>query len=134
MVRDIESQVFTGATEALKLVDPDVVTLSTPDDIPESLPCVVIDEMSNVVDDSYTETQRLEVRVNLVYQVDIYTNDVNGKKARAKRLRKAISEYFDSIGFYRTFSERILNFTNPDIFRYSLRFSASFDGDTTSRR
>lgn len=134
-IPDIESQVFTECSEAVEAVDPDVDTIGSAEDIPERMPCVSIYEYSNQNDERAWETRNSEVRSTLIYQVDIYTNDVNGKKARSKKLRDAVAQYFYSIGFSRILSAPIPNFGRPDVYRYTMRFEASMNAvkETTRR-
>lgn len=133
-IPDVESQIFTEATAAVRAVVPEVSTIGSPEDIPEDLPCVSVYEDQNVPDENAWETRNSEVRAFLEYQVDIYTNAVNGKKAQSKVLQNAISGYFYSIGFTRTVSGPIPNFVDPSIYRHTMRFRASMNANKETTR
>lgn len=133
-IPDIESQVFTEVTEALEAADPAVYTIGAPEDVPERLPCVCIYEASNTPHENSRETENSEVLSDLEYQVDVYTNDVNGKVARAKVLRNTVAEYFKSIGFTRSLATPLPNYSDPSIYRYTMRFYASMNAKKQTYR
>lgn len=127
MIPDIESEVFTGVLNTVLAFDQEVMCGGVQDHFPESLPFVSVYESSNIVDENYTTGCNIENRALIQYQVDVYTNDVNGKAFRAKKLAGVVAGYFNSIGFYRTFAGPVPNFPNPDVYRYTMRFDATVD-------
>lgn len=135
-IPNVENEIFSICTDMLQEFDPEVETISSQEDIPEHLPCVSIYELSNLPHETSRETQNPETHSVIEYQVDIYTNDVNGKKARANGYRDRIAYFFQRMGFARTVCNPIPNYTNPAVYRTTMRFSAIIDKnkETNNRR
>lgn len=135
-IPDVENEIFSTCTDYLLEFDPAVMTISSQEHIPESLPCVSIYEISNLPHQRSWDSCNSENYSVLEYQVDIYTNDVNGKKKRAEGLRDVVAAYFKSIGFDRISCGPIPNYTNPAVYRITMRFSAIINKDkkTYNRR
>lgn len=132
----VENEIFSNCTDLLQAFDPEVATISSPEDIPEKIPCVSIYEMSNLPDTRSWTWCDLETHSIIDYQVDIYTNDVNGKKARANHYRDVIATFFQRMGFARTMCSPVPNYTNPAVYRITMRFRAIIDKnkETNNRR
>lgn len=135
-IPNVENEIFSTCTDMLKAFDTEVETISSPEDIPERLPCVSLYERSNLPHERSRETRNPETHSVLEYQVDIYTNDVNGKKQRANRYRDLIAEFFQRRGFARIMCYPVPNYTNPAVYRLTMRFSAIIDKnkETNNRR
>lgn len=135
-IPNVENEIFSTCTDMLKAFDPEVETISSQEHIPESLPCVSIYENSNLPYEPSRDSCSSEKNSIIEYQVDIYTNDVNGKKERAQGYRDAIAVFFKRMGFARTLCGPIPNYTNPAVYRITMRFSAIINKnkETNNRR
>lgn len=131
-IPNVENEIFSTCTDTLQEFDPDIETISSPEDIPEKIPCVSIYEINNIPYERGRVTENPETHSYLEYQIDIYTNDVNGKKARAQGYRDVISIFFQDMGFVRTVCTPIPNYTNPAVYRITMRFSAIMDKTKTT--
>lgn len=135
-IPNVENEIFNACTDTLQAFDPEVDTISSQEDIPERIPCVSIFEVSNLPHERSRVTRHPETHSFIDYQVDIYTNDVNGKKARAQGYRDVIAEFFNRHGFARTVCSPVPNYANPAVYRITMRFSAIINDkkETNNRR
>lgn len=116
---DIENIVINKIIEELK----DISVTSDETRTPASFPAVVISCNSNTVYlDSRDECK--ENHANILFQADIYDNDVNNKKEHCKTISKKLDDIMQSLGFTRTLCEPVANIEDATIYRMTMRFSA----------
>ena len=71
-----------------------------------------------------TSDEIIENHVNLMYQVDIFSNLTSGKKAECKKILKIVDEIMSEMGFVRILCEPIENLEDATIYRITARYSA----------
>ena len=92
-------------------------------DMPSSFPCVSIVEADN---SSYRKTQDNDLKdhhVNVMYEVNVYSNKSSGAKSEAKKLMNIVDTAFLNLKFTRTFKNSVPN-KDKTIYRYVARYEA----------
>ena len=120
---DIENIVIDKVIERLTNSFENITVSSEETKTPASFPAVLILEKSNTVYlDSRDENK--ENHANIMFQADIYDNDVNDKKATCKRISSELDSIMQEMGFTRTMREPIANLEDATIYRITMRFTA----------
>lgn len=124
---DIENKVFNDIADAVrsKFITqyPKLTVVGEYIDVPPSFPCITIVEDDNY---AYTKSQDdvgIEHHVNVMYSVNIYTNNVNGKKALAKSIADVVDGKMKDLKFTRRMRNQIPN-QDRSIYRITMRYSA----------
>ena len=119
---DIESKVFQKCADAFcaaysnGFIAPEFVPK------PPKFPAVFVVEMDNNVDERAIDNGNIENAVNVMYQVDVYSNLNKGKKAQTKAIIALIDEVLAQYRFVRTFCNPIQNFNDATIYRMTARY------------
>lgn len=120
---DIENIVIDKVIDRLTNSFENITVSSEETKTPASFPAVLILEKSNTVYlDSRDENK--ENHANIMFQADIYDNDVNDKKATCKRISSELDSIMQEMGFTRTMCEPIANLEDATIYRITMRFTA----------
>lgn len=100
---DIENIVFDGLKKHMLAKFRDLKENSIRSEhmnSPPVFPCIMAYESSNSTLEA-TADERGEHHANLRYTIEVYTNNKNGKKQKAKELANAIDAYMLDLGFSR---------------------------------
>ena len=128
-----ENEVFNAIATHLRLDFPGIYVAGETVITPAKYPAVVIEERGNAVNPLTIATSangvQLENSVDLMYQVDIYSNKTIGRKAEAKAILNVVNEVFSELGFAREFSSPVSNLENATVYRITARYSAECDKD-----
>jgi len=128
MIIDITNEILTKLKTDLSDVK---VKTSYQDE--NDYPLVVFVEQSNV---DVMETKDSEgVQHNeVMFQVDIFTKG-NDKMTSAKSIRNLVDAIIgDFYGLARIYSDEVPNYSNRDIYRYTMRFTGLVDDSRTIYR
>lgn len=102
---------------------PDITVTSDETKAPSEFPAIYISCKSNTIYlDSRDENK--ENHVNVMFQADIYDNNVDSKKEKCKEIASKLDTIMQSQGFTRTFYEPITNLEDSTIYRIVMRFTA----------
>lgn len=129
---DIENRVIDGIKKVVTGKFPGAAVYSTHINSPPVFPCVMAYESSNVM---YVRTSDEcgEHHANLSYTVEVYTNDKEGKKQKAKAISNAIDAYLIGLGFLRTSKHYTFGTNESTVFvstcTYSCVAGESYSGD-----
>lgn len=104
---DIENQIITIVGTAVKAVDSSVFVTSVYEQIPSKFPCVYITEADNYVYTPSIDSASNENHANVMYEIQVFTNNTNGRKASGKELFTAADEALLSLGFVRNTKQTI---------------------------
>ena len=99
---------------------------------PAKFPCVFIYEADNF--NAGFDGCNHEVVTGVMYEVEVYTNKQNGKKAQAKAIMQTIDTLLTKYGFTRTFMQPIPNMNDATIFRLTARYTAAVIDNVIYRR
>ena len=95
---------------------------------PAKFPAVTLVEADNRVLERM-RTNKIENAVSVMWEMNIYSNKVSGRKSEAKAIANTADDAFAEIGFTRTFREQIPNLRDATIYRIVCRYEAVIDKD-----
>ena len=119
---DVESAVFQKCADAFRAAYPNGFIAGEYVSQPPKFPAVMVVEMDNNVDERAMDNGDIENAVNVMYQVDVYSNLNRGKKAQAKAIVALIDEVLAQYRFVRTFCNPIQNMNDATIYRMTARY------------
>ena len=120
---DIENDVFDTVATALRAAHNGIFVAGEYIDAPSSFPAVTIVESDNRVLERM-RTINIENAVSVMYEANIYSNKVNGKKAEAKAIADTLDAAFEQSGFTRTMRSQVSNLNDATIYRIVCRYEA----------
>ena len=119
---DVESVVFQKCADAFRAAYPNGFIAGEYVSQPPKFPAVMVVEIDNNVDERAMDNGNIENAVNVMYQVDVYSNLNKGKKAQAKAIVALIDEVLAKYRFVRTFCNPIQNMNDATIYRMTARY------------
>ena len=119
---DCEAKVFQACADAFRAAYPNGFIAGEYVAQPPKFPAVSVVEMDNNVDERALDNGNVENAVNVMYQVDVYSNKNTGKKAQAKAIIALIDNVLAQYRFVRTFCNPIQNFNDATIYRMTARY------------
>ncbi len=121
---DIETEIFTDiATKLRNKYGAKFTVYGETVLAPSEFPCACIEESDNYVYSQSIDSRSNENHVELVYDVNVYSNKRNGKKAECKEILAVIDEYFTGIGFARI-TKNPISLDDATKYRLFARYSA----------
>jgi hypothetical protein len=121
-VIDCEAKVFQACADAFRAAYPNGFIAGEYVSQPPKFPAVMVVEMDNSVDNRAIDNGDIENAVNVMYQVDVFSNLNKGKKAQAKAIIALIDEVLAQYRFVRTFCNPIQNMNDATIYRMTARY------------
>lgn len=131
---DAESEIFTEVSKKVRAKYPKIFMTGEYVSAPSSFPCVSLVEVDNA---TFRKTQSTEGRENhaaVSYELNVYSNKKNGKKAECKEIAAFVDELLAELNFTRTMLEPIPNAENATIYRMLGRYRAVIDRNHTIYR
>jgi len=130
---DCENEVYTMIVTMLRAQYPGINTSSTYVDAPSSFPHVSIEMKDNSVMARTMDTGDYEVSI-VVFEINIYSDRTNGKKAECKSIANAIDQFLKPYNFRRMSLVPVPNMLNRSIYRLNARYRVATDGKNFYRR
>lgn len=121
---DMEYEIFGEVSSRLIERFPDVYVTDIYEPAPASFPCAMIIEMSNTTNEATSSSAGIENHVELMYEVNVYSNDITYKKSECKAIASFISDIFSRMGFSRIMHNPMPNMADATIYRMTSRYSA----------
>lgn len=118
---DVESRVYTKVREALLTYDPTIDVKSESVDVPESFPCVTIEEIANATLQRTQDTSLEEHYATIGYAVNVFTNNGSTKKSTAKKIANVADKAMQECMFNRTLMTPTPN-VDRTIYRITMRY------------
>ncbi len=119
---DIENEIFSVVSKSVKKKYPKAFITGEYVKSPSSFPCISITEIENSVYEKTQTSQNAENHAVLIYEVNVYSNKVKGKKAECKAVVSIIDDEFLKLGFTRTMLNPIPNEIDATIYRMVARY------------
>ena len=120
---DIENDVFNAVATALRDEYTGITVVGEYVETPARFPAVTLVEADNRVARSWRTCEKMENAVNVMYELNVYSNKSSGKKAEAKKIASTADEVMASLGFMRDFREQVPNLKDSTIYRIVCRYS-----------
>lgn len=121
---DVESAIFSEIATALRDAFDDIYVAGEYVAQPPRFPAVLLVEMDNTVYPSGRDSGGIENYADVMYQVDVFSNRVRGKKAECKAIISLIDSEFARLGFTRSFLNPVQNMNDATIYRMTGRYRA----------
>lgn len=119
---DIEHEVYQRIVNKLTSAFPKIYTYGEGMPSKARFPCVIIEEADNYAYDKTQDSASLENHAVVMYEVNIYSNKVNGKKDECKKIQKIVDSEFLAMGFTRV-SVSNLSSNNATLYRIVSRYT-----------
>lgn len=119
---DFEAKVFQKCADAFRAEYPNGYIAGEYVAQPPRFPAVSVVEMENVVDERTMDNGNIENAVQVMFQVDVYSNLTKGKKAQCKAILALIDRQLAEWRFVRTYSNPIQNFNDATIYHMVARY------------
>lgn len=120
---DLENDLIQYVGDALRSEFNGIEVAGTYVSAPSRFPFVSIIESDNRIFDRM-RTVRIENAAIVMYECNIYSNKVSGKKQEAKAIANTLDEAFESAGFTRTMRNQVANLNDASIYRIVCRYEA----------
>lgn len=122
---DAEAQIFEFIKGEVLAAYPNAYVTDEYVRQPPRMPCVSIEERNNALwRNTRTGSIGFENHAALMYEVNVYTNNINGKKQLARDILAAADEAFARKNFSRTMISPIPNLADATIYRLTARYQA----------
>lgn len=125
---DIENQIITDIDTALTAAFPGIEILSDTSQTPSKFPCVYVTESDNYVYTRSIDSGSNENHAEVMYEINVYTNDVQGKKTKCKKIFNKVDEVMLNLGFIRL-SKTPIPFDDATKYRLVGRYVAVVSDD-----
>lgn len=121
---DIENMLFTKVKKALpKTVKTGAMYAKSQSEFPY-VTLVVVD---NTVYESFINSARIENAVDIMVEVNVFSNKISGKKEECKKLMKTVDETLSGLNLVRTFCQPTPNLEDATVYRMTARYRAVVD-------
>jgi len=126
---DCESEIFGAVAQKVRAIYPGMYMTGEYIRAPASFPCVSIEEKNNAVWRNSRDTSSNENHVTVMYEINVYSNKRNGRKAECKAIASVVDDAMKSLGFTRTMLNPIPNLADATIYRMTGRYTAIIEQD-----
>ena len=130
---DIESEVFDDVSKVVRKEYPNVYMTGEYVRVPPSFPCVSLIEADNQIYRNTRDSGHLENHVQVIYEVNVYSNKTKWKKTECKAIISLIDSRMESLGFTRTILTPVPN-EQDGIYRMVGRYRAIVSRNKTIYR
>ena len=131
---DCENEVYNMLATALRSEFPGIDVSSEPVNAPSAFPAASIYMADNYTDQNSMTSNTVETTSVMMFQVDVYSNKAQGRKAEAKKISYFISDFLFAHNFIRTAMTPTPNLQNSSIYRLTSRYRVTSDGKSFFRR
>ena len=122
---DAEAQIFEYLKSEVLAAYPDAYVTDEYVRQPPRMPCVSIEEKDNALwRNTRTGSIGFENHAGLLYEINVYSNKINGRKAEARAILNVVDEAFARKNFSRKMVSPIPNLADATIYRLTARYQA----------
>lgn len=131
---DVENEIFTLVSTAVRAKYPKIYMTGEYLKSPPSFPCVSLIETDNQIYRNTRDSGNIENHVQVLYEVNVYSNKTSGKKSECKAIIALIDSEMESLGFTRTLTNPVPNEADATIYRMVARYRAIISKNKTIYR
>lgn len=121
---DIETEVFSIVSEKVRNKFSKIYMTGEYVKSPPSFPCVSLIEVDNQIYRNTRTTECIENHVQVMCEVNVYSNKKSGKKAECKSIIGFIDSEMQKLGFTRTMLNPVPNEEDATVYRMVARYRA----------
>lgn len=126
---NVENEIFNDVATSIRAKHPRTNITGEYVKSPSSFPHVSLVEMDNSVLTSTQTSTEYENHATLMYEANVYSNKVTGKKTECKELIAIVDERMLAMGFTRTMLQPVPNLDDATIYRMTARYTAVVSKD-----
>lgn len=126
---DIENQVFDRVATRVREQFPNIFMVGEYVKSPSSFPAVSLMEMDNSARASTVDSGSNENHVDVMYEVNVYSNKTVGKKSECREILALIDTEMSAMGFVRSTLTPVPNEYDSTIYRMVGRYRATVSSD-----
>lgn len=126
---NVENEIFNIVSTKVRDNYPNIFMTGEYVKSPPSFPCVSLIEVDNQVYRNTRSTDCIENHVQVLYEINVYSNKIKGKKAECKEIISLIDNRMDRLGFTRIMMNPIPNEDKATIYRMVARYRAIVSKD-----
>ena len=131
---DIETEVFNTISTEVRNAYKGIFMTGEYVKSPPSFPCVSLIETDNQVYRNTRDSGSIENHVQVLYEVNVYSNKTSGKKAQCKEIIAFIDSKMEALGFTRTLMNPVPNEEDATVYRMVARYRAIVSKNKTIYR
>ena len=131
---DVENAVFSAVATRVRESFPDIFLVGEYVKSPSSFPAASVVEMDNTIRTDTIDSGSNENHVNVMYEVNVYSNKTAGKKSECKAIIALIDEAMAEMGFGRATMTPVPNEYDSTIYRMVARYKATVSSNHTIYR
>lgn len=121
---DVENEIYSIVSKAVRSKYPKIYMAGEYIKVPPSFPCVSLIEADNQVYRNTRTTDSNENHVQVIYEVDVYSNKKTGRKSECKTILALIDTLMINLGFTRTILTPVPNEEDATVYRMVARYRA----------
>lgn len=126
---NIENELFSKVATAVRGVYSDIYMSGEYVKVPPSFPCATLIEMDNSAYGNTQTSDSVENHASLMYEVNVYSNKIKGKKTECKEIIALIDNEMSALGFTRIMLNPVPNMDDATIYRMTARYRAVVSKD-----
>jgi hypothetical protein len=126
---DIENEVFDRVATRVREQYPNIYITGEYVNSPSSFPAVSLVEMDNSIHESTVDSGSNENHVNVMYEMNVYSNKTTGKKSECKSIAALIDTEMATMGFVRSTLTPVPNEYDSSIYRMVGRYRAAVSSE-----
>lgn len=125
---DVEKPIFTAIANAVHEQFPTLYIVGEEIRVPSTFPTVSVVEADNYTNTRTSDSGSNENHVNVMYEVNVFSNKKSGRKTQTKSILSVIDETFIKLGFVRTMSKPV-TMDDATVYRMIARYTAVVSSD-----
>ena len=131
---DIENLVFDRVAKRVREQFPNIFMTGEYVNSPASFPAASVVEMDNSIRENTIDSGSNENHVNVMYEVNVYSNKTTGKKSECKAIMALLDNEMTAMGFERITLTPVPNEYDSTIYRMVARYRAAVSSNHTIYR
>ena len=131
---DIENLVFDRVAKRVREQFPNIFMTGEYVNSPASFPAASVVEMDNSIRENTIDSGSNENHVNVMYEVNVYSNKTTGKKSECKAIMALLDNERTAMGFERITLTPVPNEYDSTIYRMVARYRAAVSSNHTIYR
>lgn len=123
---DFENEIYTRVVARVQALHGDVAFSGVDERLPSKFPFVGLVEADSATRTDTIDSGSYENHINVMYEVNVYSNKSGGRKAECKAILSTIDDEFIRMGFARTMRNPV-SMDDATIYRMVARYTAAID-------
>lgn len=123
---DFENKIYTRVVARVQASHGDVEFSGMDERLPSKFPFVSLVEADSTTRTDTIDSGSFENHINVMYEVNVYSNKASGRKSECKAILATIDDEFIRMGFARTMRNPV-SMDDATIYRMVARYTGAID-------